>query len=269
MLKRILSASILIPIIAAGVFIAPKLIFSLLVTVLCCIGFYEFLSFPHKKNGNNANVIIFLISVPVGFFMIYSILPLSKGELVAVYFAIITIVGFFSIKEKSQAFEKIIWPFFGFIYIFYLFSFTYNIRFGLGLKNGSLILFLFLVIQWIGDTFAYFTGRFMGRNKLSPEISPNKTIEGSIGGLVGSGIVGLALGFAVNSKSIVLFILLGVFMGIMGQFGDLLESLLKRYFNIKDSSNLIPGHGGMLDRLDSLLITAPLFYFCMKLLITL
>ena len=117
-----------------------------------------------------------------------------------------------------------------------------------------------LVITWANDTSAYFAGRFLGRHKLYPAVSPNKTWEGFVGGLVGSvgGMFVSRLLFPVFTPMDCLF--LGIFGGILGPIGDLCESMLKRAYGVKDSGRAIPGHGGVLDRIDALLFNAPLVF---------
>ena len=122
-------------------------------------------------------------------------------------------------------------------------------------------------IVWAGDTAAYYGGRTMGRHRLAPRISPNKTVEGAVSGAVASAAVGLLL--AVRLMELPPSTLLGVSIlgtAVAGQVGDLFESAMKRSAEIKDSSTLLPGHGGMLDRIDSLLFAAPVFYFLLLLI---
>jgi phosphatidate cytidylyltransferase len=114
---------------------------------------------------------------------------------------------------------------------------------------------------WAGDAAAYYGGRALGRHKLAPTISPNKTVEGSIAGLAGSVLAGVGLGSLLLSFPIALLAIASFAAGIAGQLGDLAESALKRSAGVKDSSSLLPGHGGMLDRLDSLLFAAPVFFW--------
>jgi phosphatidate cytidylyltransferase len=110
---------------------------------------------------------------------------------------------------------------------------------------------------WCGDTAAIFVGKAFGKHKLAPEISPNKTWEGAIGNLIACVCAALALG-AIFHYQMLLMVLLGLNCGIIGQAGDLFESWLKRKADVKDSGNILPGHGGLLDRLDSLMATAPI-----------
>ena len=123
-------------------------------------------------------------------------------------------------------------------------------------RNHDINYLLYLLsISIITDTFALFTGMFIGKHKLCPTISPNKTIEGSIGGSLMGTFVGVAFYVTVinSSVSIVYIVLVTMLLSIVGQCGDLVFSNIKRYFNEKDFGNLIPGHGGVLDRLDSLI----------------
>jgi phosphatidate cytidylyltransferase len=121
---------------------------------------------------------------------------------------------------------------------------------------------MLLAIVMLSDTFAFFVGHAIGRHRLAPTISPGKTVEGALGGLAG-GIFG-ALGareFGLPHVPLGHAILLGVLVAALGIAGDLFESLLKRWAGVKDSGGLFPGHGGMLDRMDSLLFAAPVLYY--------
>ena len=130
------------------------------------------------------------------------------------------------------------------------------------IKSGALV--LLLVSTWFCDSGAYFVGRSFGRHKLLVRVSPNKTIEGAIGGFVFSSLpLVLIRLFGWGEPSLVEYLLLPISVGIFGQAGDLLESLVKREAGVKDSSQLIPGHGGILDRFDSLLLSTPVFFSCL------
>jgi phosphatidate cytidylyltransferase len=133
--------------------------------------------------------------------------------------------------------------------------------------SGREWIFFVLIVLWCNDSGAYAVGRTLGRRKLSPMVSPNKTVEGAVGGTVCGLGAALALKlFLVTALSFTQAAALGVVISLSGQAGDLCESALKRHFGCKDSGSMLPGHGGMLDRIDSLLFAAPLAYYC-KLLI--
>lgn len=135
------------------------------------------------------------------------------------------------------------------------------------LDHGTWWILLTLAVTWLNDTGAYFAGRAFGKRKLYPRISPSKTWEGAVGGLFAS--VGGAMGVqALFLPALPLWAAaaIGAVAGVVGPLGDLSESMLKRAFGAKDSGKLLPGHGGMLDRIDALLFTAPMVWFCAQLL---
>jgi phosphatidate cytidylyltransferase len=151
----------------------------------------------------------------------------------------------------------------GFIYCGILFSFVYlvNIK-----PKGEFLVWIIFIGSWLSDTAAFYSGKFFGKHKLSPKVSPKKTIEGSIGGLLGatifSGIFGFIVQRYVNIMPVYNYFLMGILCGLFGQLGDLVASSIKRYVEIKDYSNLIPGHGGVLDRFDSIIFSgAVVFYY--------
>ena len=125
------------------------------------------------------------------------------------------------------------------------------------LELGALLTFLTLFCVWATDSFAFFVGKAWGRRKLAPTVSPNKTVEGALGGLAAALIVGAVFGqllLGIPGAGLIV----GAIAGIFGQLGDLFESALKRNLGVKDLGGIIPGHGGILDRFDSLLFAAPL-----------
>lgn len=150
-------------------------------------------------------------------------------------------------------------------YIPVMFALAYRIR---CLDNGNLLLLMLIITIWITDTFAYFIGMLLGRHRGITKVSPQKSLEGFIAGAVfafiGAYIIHLCCSSSVSLKEM---LLIAFSASIAGQFGDLVESLIKRDVGVKDSSKIIPGHGGILDRFDSFLVAAPVFYFLYKLLI--
>lgn len=135
------------------------------------------------------------------------------------------------------------------------------------LPDGIFLVFFVILVTWAGDTGAYYAGVSMGRTPLAPRISPNKTVEGLLGGCLLAVVIALiARTWFIPSFTIVDAVVLGILLTVAGLIGDLSESMFKRGAGVKDSGGLIPGHGGMLDRLDSLLLTAPTYYYYVTLL---
>jgi phosphatidate cytidylyltransferase len=137
----------------------------------------------------------------------------------------------------------------------------------LGMQPGVAWIYYICAITWIQDSAAYFVGRSFGRHKLAPILSPKKTWEGAIGGMIGAIVTGVV---CISLLGLPISLLQGALLGLVGGFagplGDLSESLIKRQVGLKDAGNLIPGHGGILDRADSLLFTGPILYYLIKIL---
>ncbi len=149
----------------------------------------------------------------------------------------------------------------GLVYLGYLNAYPGLLR-HLGLGPLALT----LAVTWATDTAAYFTGSTVGRRKLCPDLSPGKTVEGAVGGLAGAVIVGGLGGVYLAGLSALAAVAFGLVTGLAAQVGDLAESALKRFCGVKDAGRLLPGHGGVLDRLDSLLFSAPVAYYALRLL---
>jgi phosphatidate cytidylyltransferase len=149
--------------------------------------------------------------------------------------------------------------FFGLVYVTLMMSFVFKVRY---LEGGILTVWLIYVASWGSDTCAYCVGKLAGRHKLPSELSPNKTIEGCVGGILGAALLGFlfALAFYQDKNVWWQFALMGGVGSVISQIGDLTASAIKRNYGIKDYGKLIPGHGGVLDRFDSILFTAPLVY---------
>lgn len=181
---------------------------------------------------------------------------------IIVVFVILMAVYVFSFPKYDSS--QVIHAFFGFIYVPVMLSFIYFTR---NLEYGEYTVWLIFIGSWICDTCAYCTGMLFGRHRLAPVLSPKKSIEGSIGGIVGAALVAAAFAFFFvegmvrNQKVTWLFVIIGVVGAIVSQIGDLAASAIKRNHDIKDYGKIIPGHGGILDRFDSVIFTAPMIYF--------
>ncbi len=190
------------------------------------------------------------------------------GIAVYVIAAIVFLVCIVSYKKYSMV-DAVITIVSGAVVANLFYSILGIYRIGDGKAESAYILLLCLLGAWTTDIFAYLAGITFGKHKLCPEISPKKSVEGSIGGMLGVTLVITIYGYFVLSRyveifsdiSIYAYIILGIICGILSQIGDLAASMVKRYYGIKDYGNIFPGHGGVLDRFDSLFFVAPTVYF--------
>lgn len=218
----------------------------------------------HLIKATDVNSLFSTLNV-LGIFLLWAHLRFSQdyqNHLMA-FFVIILIAllsqWLFTKQESinTSGLQKVL---FATIYILLPLSVTINIAFIHGYWQPHILLAIFFFL-WANDTFAYLTGRAIGKHKLIPRLSPKKTIEGLIGGIVGSLIVAHFIAYIWHDLSLWNWIILSVLVALAGNVGDLFESALKRAAGVKDSGNLIPGHGGILDRVDSFLFSAPVAYF--------
>jgi len=259
MLKiRVLSAILGIPLILFVLYFKGPLLY-LFVSAVSLVGLYEY----YRAMNNvsiKTNRILGYISVIVYYLMFLMPITFDRPGFLVV-FSIMLLFTYEILAQKHNITEIAI-TLMGIVYIPFLFS---HLLFIEKLYYGHIILWLPFLTAWFTDTFAYFVGMSMGKVKLSPRISPKKTVEGAIGGIIGSVVLSTVAGFLINSFGadikIIHFVITGFLCGIASELGDLAASYIKRYTGIKDFGNLIPGHGGILDRFDSILFTAPIIYY--------
>lgn len=260
MTKRILTSIIGIPLLIAIVWYG-KIPLTLAVTIVSLIGLYEFYRAVNSENEikriNDIGylfTIIFCFTLPK--FSIYSYFVFTSIFILILMTSMLTHHEKYNIKDVAITFI-------GFYYVSFLLSHVAMVR---QQEYGFIFVWLIFITAWGSDTGAYFTGMSIGKHKLAPKLSPHKTIEGSIGGIFLSAILCILYGFCMSKilaveLSISEFAIIGIVGSVIGQLGDLTASAIKRYTGIKDYGNLIPGHGGILDRFDSILFTAPLVYY--------
>jgi phosphatidate cytidylyltransferase len=247
-LTRILVAVIAIPLILYTVYYGsyPYFAFCLIIEVLC---FYEFLKmFENKGYRTYIYLNIFFSAVLFSVFIFAHKYIIYTPALIFLLF----VIEHFR-KEKRNIFNPFLVTF-GFIYIALPLSLLY------GLGKDYLHVYYLLVLIWSCDSFAFFGGKLFGKHKLT-SISPGKTIEGSVSGFVFTVVLSVVFHYIFpGSVTFIDSLIVGAFVGIFAQTGDLLESFFKRYTGVKDSSHIIPGHGGLLDRFDSLIFCVPPVY---------
>ena len=169
------------------------------------------------------------------------------------------LVGLCVRQELVISFQSLAFTLLGTFYVGWLFSYVVLLRMFI---NGPNYVFFIFGVVWLGDAAALVSGRLFGRHKLAPRLSPGKTIEGAIGGFLGS-LCGATLGgrWLLGHFTLTQCVAIGCLLAVLGQLGDLSESLLKRSSGVKDSGVLIPGHGGILDKVDGILFGAPVLYY--------
>ncbi|MFV9509823.1 phosphatidate cytidylyltransferase [Tepidibacillus sp. LV47] len=238
--------------------------FTFLILVLATISYYEFLRM-NQTSLFSIQGFIGLLSVIGMILSLNPIIPIFQyfSFLNVILFSLFVFLTFVVFVKNKITFDHISIFLVGAIYVSLGFGFMLKTRL---IENGFPMTLFILIIIWASDSGAYFSGRYFGKNKLWPEVSPKKTIEGSIGGILLAVVAGIIVNqilHIVSSMTTAFFI--SLFVSILGQIGDLVESALKRSKEVKDSGNLLPGHGGILDRFDSLIFVFPIVYFLFKL----
>jgi len=189
---------------------------------------------------------------------------ISRFDMVVFIGALMMLMTIFVFTFPRYKTEQISVGFFGIFYVVVMLSFLYRLR---SVSDGRLLVWLIFISSWGSDTFAYVVGMLVGKHHITPVLSPKKTWEGCIGGVIGAGLLGYIYGSFAGSymhaveNPQVSCALACAFSGIISQIGDFAASAIKRDHGIKDYGDLIPGHGGILDRFDSMLFTAPAIYF--------
>lgn len=260
--KRILTAVIGVPLIVLFL-LSPAYAVTAAVTAASVIGLYEYYGATGLKSDKSLCIMGYLAAV---------IIPLSgyltpKTVMALVYICILIMFVIMLIKNKTSKLSNIGVLLTGLIYIPYFLSHIIYIR---NMEFGRIYIWLVFIGAFMTDTFAYFVGCAVRGKKLCPSISPKKTVSGAVGGLVGCGLCFLLFGIIVNSffpsalgggqLDLIKLFALGLISAVISEVGDLVASLIKRQYNIKDFGNILPGHGGILDRCDSIIMVAPLIF---------
>ncbi len=261
--ERFISSTIMILVTIFAVL--NQWIFIVVLLGLTLAGLYEFFYLVKKKGIPIYSYTGIIIGglIPLSIFTRFE--PTGKWELLFIVVLLILIFFMqFLRNDNTNAIIGISTTLFGILYVSWLFSFLIRTRYFLPGIDGVKLLGFILLVTKCGDMGALFIGSKFGKHPLLPRISPNKTVEGSIGSfafstvaaILGSNLIPAQFAFSIGHIA-----LMGTFFGGMGQLGDLSESLIKRDCNVKDSGKFFPGLGGVLDAIDSILFSAPVFYF--------
>jgi phosphatidate cytidylyltransferase len=269
-MKRILTALILAPLVLALVFLGPKWLITIFVAAVAMLAAWEFLALTEHRGARPPRIatVVVLAALFAGNYQ-------WPDETVTL-FGLLCIILLIYCTFRSPMDRMLADATSSIFALFYLGLTLVPLPMLREATNGpSLLAFLFLVV-WAGDTAAMYTGRAIGKHKLAPALSPNKTWEGSIGSVLGSvAVAGILLGlssYLASWNSVKLnfsdeiwwyWLVLAVAVNVAAQVGDLAESALKRSAGVKDSGTLLPGHGGVLDRIDALLLAAPALWYAL------
>ena len=254
---RLLSGIALVIVLLAAGILGGKILWGFCLAI-SLIGLYEF--YKVFKIEKTIGVVGYVFAAAY-----YLSLLLYKGSVNGALFLAIelmVVAGIYVLEYPKYNTEQIFASILGLLYLPLMLSYIYQIRIA---EDGLYSLWLIFICSWGCDTCAYCVGMLFGKRKLAPVLSPKKSIEGAIGGVAGAAILGAIYGVVVNNFMLMenaplLFAIICAVGAVISQFGDLIASGIKRQHNIKDYGKLIPGHGGILDRFDSVIFTAPMIY---------
>ena len=263
-IKRVTSILLGFPLVLIILTLGNKYIVDICLAFIAMLAMQEFFNAiskdakPVRWIGYVSCLFIALIHIVPTFFPqipINQILVLGIPTILLILFAQVIFTN------MKTTFKDIAYTFFGMAYVIGFIVFLALLR---GLDNGRILVWYAIIAAWGTDTFAYLIGMRFGKHKLS-KISPKKSVEGAIGGIIGAVVLAILYTVVMNNLyslgySYLYVIISTIILSIIGQIGDFAASSIKRYVNVKDYSNLIPGHGGMLDRIDSLMFIAPFAY---------
>jgi len=271
MLKRTITGLLMVAMLMLILFLG-EIVFGVVIAVFAVIAINELYK-TTEKGHKPIKWISFLFAIPIIFYMFNTETDISQITLYAI--AVIVFMICIMKPKKYSLIDGVITVCAGMI-VFNMFYFLEKIyKIGADRMESAYLILFCLIGAFITDTFAYFVGVTIGKHKLCPTISPKKSVEGSIGGTLGVIIIMTLYGHFVLSGRVEVFAgvpfyiyaILGLICGIVSQIGDLFASMIKRHYDVKDYGNIFPGHGGVLDRFDSLVFVAPMVYFFINMIL--
>lgn len=259
-IKRVLTAIFGLPVVILIIVFGNEILMNILLAAIAIICMHEYLGVVGKI-AKPIKWIAYLSTLSIALVSFISIDLLMKAIVLAI--PIILLILFFKVivTDMKTDLKDVAYTFLGIFYITFFIMFLALIR---GLEYGKTYIGYTIIVAWATDIFAYLIGKHFGKHKFST-VSPNKTIEGCVAGTVSAAIVCLIYTYCINTflgYEINMFMIgvVSIILSIAGQIGDFSASVIKRNFDVKDYSNLFPGHGGMLDRIDSLMFIAPVTF---------
>lgn len=261
-IKRVITGFLIAIVVGLAIWLGDPVI-TILASLVAALAAYEYFRIVKTENIQPLTYFGVVFSV---LFVLNAHSPFNFTlPLILVLSALIPLIWMIFRRNKDNSFISWSWTVTGILYTGFLISFYINIR---ALEHGMGWLFLVLTCSAICDAFAYVVGSKFGRHALASSVSPGKTWEGSAGGLGASILFAVIVSLIFNLPLYYWqMIVAGIMIGVLSQLGDLVESILKRNMQTKDTGNLLPGHGGVLDRIDSHLLVAPVAYYLIVLAI--
>lgn len=259
-IKRVTSALLGFPLVVLILLVGNKYVVDIFLSLVAFLSMDEYFN-AISKVSNPVRWIGYLSCLIIACVHIIPHEYIIMTSILAVPTILIILFAQVVATEMRTSFKDIAYTFLGIFYVVYFTMFVALIN---GRNGGSILIWYAFIAAWGTDIFAYFIGKYFGKHKFS-KVSPKKSIEGCIAGTVGAVILMLAFTYIANTfwnqnYSYLYVSMIGVILSLLGQIGDFAASSIKRYVDLKDYSNLIPGHGGMLDRIDSLIFLAPFAY---------
>ncbi len=261
-MSRILTALVAVPLLLLAILKGPAWLFLALALVFALASYWELSRLASKVGWS-----LFAVGYPLVALSVIAFYPGFPGlqEAALATFLVVGLAAVFTREPGRETLGSVVATVFAVLYAGALLGTVVGLRMTAPDDRGRLWLIFLLAVVMVGDAGAYFVGRACGRHPLAPVLSPKKTVEGLAGGIAFSVATAILLGrMAVPGIALPIAAGLGLSMAILGVVGDLFESLLKRSAQVKDTSSLIPGHGGVLDRIDSLLFAAPFLFLYTK-----
>lgn len=262
---RLISGIILLAIALSVVILGGELLFGVLF-IVAMIGTME-LNRVMNTHKSFPGILAYIAGI-VFYLLIYLKLQQYETMLFVVFLMLLMFAYVFAFPKYRT--EQIATAFLSLFYVCVMLSYIYQVRI---LDNGEILVWLIFIGAWGSDTFAYCAGMLFGKHKIAPKLSPKKSLEGCIGGVFGAALLGCIFAMILRpwihgiANPPFVFGVIGAASSILSQIGDLAASAIKRNHDIKDYGTLIPGHGGILDRFDSIIFTAPIVYYLAQLLI--
>lgn len=263
-MKRVLTSIVAIPILVYIILFAPVWVCTGIIFLAMLLALHEYFGLTNPSRAFRVAGAVIAAAA--------CLMPVWSEGVIVLWIGPMLILGVcvFSGEEIRKSFRSAVFSFFGAAYVGGLMGFMIAIRlWSNGYLSGAELLLMLFIVIWSGDSFAYFAGKSFGRHKLAPVISPHKTWEGAVAGFLFSIVAAVVCKYTfLQEMNLSDAVALGALIGVIGQIGDLAESIVKRAAEVKDSGGIIPGHGGMLDRIDSLLFGAPAMYYYLSFLVT-